>query len=234
MKIVPGYVSTEVDARLSYDTVATIKKAKHIIALYQKKGIKKNRILIKIASTWEGIQAAKELEKEGIRCNLTLIFNFFQAAACAESKVTLISPFVGRILDWYKKDTGKDYKPSEEPGVQSVQKIYTYFKKYNYKTLVMGASFRNSGEIVNLAGCDKLTVSPALLQELTNSTSKVPNKLSVEKSKKSKIAKIKADEKTYRWEMNQDAMATEKLAQGIRAFAADLEKLEAIVGKLLK
>ncbi|CAI2371585.1 unnamed protein product [Moneuplotes crassus] len=184
LDIVPGYVSTEVDARLSFDTKATVAKARKIIKLYKAAGVKKDRILIKIASTWEGIQAARILQKEGISCNLTLLFNFFQALACAQANVTLISPFVGRILDWYKKSTGKEYKPEEEPGVLSVTRIYNYYKKYGHKTFVMGASFRNSGEIINLAGCDRLTISPALLEELETSKGKIQKKLDSTKSKK--------------------------------------------------
>lgn len=184
LNIVPGYVSTEVDARLSFDTKATVAKARKIIKMYKAQGVKKDRILIKIASTWEGIQAARILQKEGISCNLTLLFNFFQALACAQANVTLISPFVGRILDWYKKSTGKEYKPSEEPGVLSVSKIYNYYKKFGHKTFVMGASFRNSGEILNLAGCDRLTISPALLEELKTSQGKVQKKLDKSTSSK--------------------------------------------------
>lgn len=234
LEIVPGYVSTEVDARLSFDTKATIKKAKKLIAMYKKAGIDKKRILIKIASTWEGVQAARELQKEGIQCNLTLMFNFFQAVACAQANATLISPFVGRILDWYKKATGTDYKPEDEPGVHSVTRIYNYFKKHGHKTYVMGASFRNSGEIINLAGCDRLTISPALLNELSQSNDKIERKLSPEKAKSEcKDDKIKVTEELFRWEMNQDAMATEKLAEGIRKFSEDLVSLEGIIKQRL-
>jgi transaldolase len=230
LEIIPGYVSTEVDARLSFDTEATIKKAKKIIAMYKKAGVSKDRILIKIAATWEGIQAAKQLQKEGIQCNLTLLFSFHQALACAQAGCTLISPFVGRILDWYKKSTGIDYKPEDEPGVHSVTRIYNYFKKYGHKTYVMGASFRNSGEILNLAGCDRLTISPALLDELSNSTDKVVKKLDASKSKSvCNDPKLIVTEKVFRWELNKDAMATEKLAEGIRKFGEDLETLEGII-----
>ena len=230
LDIVPGYVSTEVDARLSFNTKATVNKARKLIKLYKEVGVKKDRILIKIASTWEGIQAAKILRKEGINCNLTLLFNFHQALACAQAKVTLISPFVGRILDWYKKSTGKDYKPAEEPGVKSVSRIYNYYKKYGHKTFVMGASFRNSGEILNLAGCDRLTISPKLLEELKNSKGKVAQKLNATNSKKeSKDKKMNVTEEVFRWEMNEDAMATEKLAEGIRKFSKDIVTLEGII-----
>ena len=229
-KIVPGYVSTEVDARLSFDTEATIKKARDIIQLYEEVGIQKDRILIKIAATWEGIQAAKVLEKEGITCNLTLIFSIAQAIACADVGCTLISPFVGRIMDWYKKSKGVDkFEPAEDPGVLSVTAIYNYYKKYGYETIVMGASFRNTGEICELAGCDRLTISPELLEELTNSTEEVPQKLDAAKAAEMDIPKVDMKESTFRWMMNEDAMATEKLAEGIRGFAKDIVKLEEIV-----
>jgi transaldolase len=230
-KIVPGYVSTEVDARLSFDTEGTIAKARRIIELYKEVGIDKSRILIKIAATWEGVQAAKVLEQEdGITCNLTLIFSQAQAIACGEAKCTLVSPFVGRIMDWYKKNEGVDgFEPSKDPGVISVASIYNYYKKYGYKTVVMGASFRNTEEIVELAGCDKLTIAPALLDKLMASTEPIMKKLDAEKASKMDIPKIDMDEKTFRWMMNQDAMATEKLAEGIRGFTADIEKLEKIV-----
>lgn len=229
-KIVPGYVSTEVDARLSFDTEATIAKARTIINLYKEAGVDKSRILIKIAATWEGIKAAEVLEKEGIACNLTLIFSKAQAIACAEAGCTLISPFVGRIMDWYKKSEGVDgYEPSDDPGVKSVTSIYNYYKKYGYKTIVMGASFRNVGEILELAGCDRLTISPGLLETLTASTDEVPQKLDASKSASLDIEKIDMCEKTFRWMMNEDAMATEKLAQGIRNFAIDIVKLEDII-----
>ncbi|KAA8915950.1 hypothetical protein TRICI_001867 [Trichomonascus ciferrii] len=224
LDIVPGRVSTEVDARLSFDKEATIKKAKEIIALYEQRGISKDRILIKIASTWEGIQAAKELEeKYQIHCNLTLLFSFVQAVACAEAKVTLISPFVGRILDWYKKSTGKDYQSHDDPGVVSVKGIFDYYKKYGYKTIVMGASFRNTGEIKELAGCDFLTVSPALLEELYNSTQPVPKKLDSAAAQAKDLEKVSYinDEPQFRHLLNEDQMATEKLSEGIRKFSAD-------------
>lgn len=229
-KIVPGYVSTEVDARLSFDTQATIAKARSIIALYKEAGIDKSRILIKIAATWEGIKAAEVLEEEGISCNLTLIFSKAQALACAEAGCTLISPFVGRIMDWHKKKEGVDgYESSDDPGVKSVTAIYNYYKKYGYKTIVMGASFRNVGEILELGGCDRLTISPGLLETLTNCSDEVVQKLDASKSSSMDIEKIDMDEKTFRWMMNEDAMATEKLAEGIRNFASDIEKLEDIV-----
>ena len=226
LKTVPGYVSTEVDARLSFDTLATVKKARVLIGLYEDEGIDRKRILIKIASTWEGIQAAKILEEEGIRCNLTLLFNFHQAVACAQANVTLISPFVGRILDWYKKAEGvSEYAPFDDPGVKSVSRIYRYYKAYNYQTIVMGASFRNIGEIQALSGCDKLTISPALLQELKDCTT--PLKIALQPDMATEDVKLsQLDESAFRWAMNEDPMATEKLAEGIRNFAADLVSLE--------
>ena len=226
LKIVPGRVSTEVDARLSFDTEGTIAKAREIIALYEKAGISKDRILIKIASTWEGIKAAETLEKEGIHCNLTLLFSFAQAVACAEAKVQLISPFVGRILDWFKKSTGQEFSGAEDPGVQSVTEIYTYYKKFGHATEVMGASFRNTGEILELAGCDLLTISPGLLGELQASTDPVALKLDANKSADADIEQVSFDEKSFRLAMNEDAMATEKTAEGIRGFSADIVKLE--------
>lgn len=230
LDIVPGYVSTEVDARLSFDTEATIKKAEKLIDMYSKVGVSKDRILIKIASTWEGIQAARKLQKKGIQTNLTLMFNFYQAIACAQADCTLISPFVGRILDWYKKSTGKDYTPEEEPGVQSVSRIYNYYKKFGHKTYVMGASFRNSGEITNLAGCDRLTIAPKLLDELSASTAQITRKLSpTHAEEECKDPEVKVTEKLFRWEMNEDAMATEKLAEGIRKFSEDIVSLENII-----
>lgn len=228
LNIVPGRVSTEVDARLSFDKEATIKKAIEIIKLYESIGISKDRILIKIASTWEGIQAAKELEsKYQIHCNLTLLFSFAQAVACAEAKVTLISPFVGRILDWYKAATGEAYTQETDPGVISVKQIYNYYKKYNYHTIVMGASFRNTGEIKELAGCDYLTVAPKLLEELMNSSEQIPKKLDVATAQTSTEPKVSFvdDEAAFRFSLNEDAMATEKLSQGIRAFAKDAKTL---------
>lgn len=227
LKIVPGRVSTEVDARLSFDMEATVQKARDIIALYEENGISRERILIKIASTWEGIRAAEILEKEGIRCNLTLLFSMAQAIACAEAGVRLISPFVGRILDWYKKDRGVSEIPAtEDPGVISVTNIFNYYKKFDYPTQVMGASFRNIGEICELAGSDLLTISPALLKELEQTEGNLEKKLDAEKAKTMDIQKIDMDEKTFRWMMNEDAMATEKTAEGIRNFTKDLIKLE--------
>jgi transaldolase len=233
LKIVPGRVSTEVDARLSFDTQGTVDKALQLIAAYEKEGISRDRILIKIASTWEGIKAAEILEKQGIHCNLTLLFSFAQAVACAEAKVQLISPFVGRILDWYKASTGKDYQGDEDPGVISVKAIYNYYKKYGYKTEVMGASFRNKGEIIALAGCDLLTISPGLLAELAASEEPISAKLTAEDASKDPVEKISLDEKTFRLMYNEDAMATEKTAQGINNFAADIVKLEKLVNDSL-
>lgn len=225
LKIVPGRVSTEVDARLSFDTESNIKKAREIIALYKDAGIDKERILIKIASTWEGIQAAKELEKEGIHCNMTLLFSLVQAVACAEAKATLISPFAGRITDFYKQKEGKSsYPPNEDPGVLSVRSIFNYYKRYDYKTVVMGASFRTKEQVMELAGCDLLTVSPQLLEELQNSTAEVSRKLDPQKT--TDVPKIDIAEKNFRWLLNEDEMADFKLAEGIRRFAADLKKLE--------
>ncbi|MFT6154163.1 MAG: transaldolase [Bermanella sp.] len=226
---VPGYVSTEVDARLSFDTVATVEKARKLIGLYADAGIGRDRILIKIASTWEGIQAAKVLEEEGITCNLTLLFSFVQAVACAQANAKLISPFVGRILDWYKKAEGKDSYPSnEDPGVVSVSRIYRYYKAYDYSTIVMGASFRNTGEIEALAGCDKLTISPALLAELERDNDTLEQKLdSKQPSLDDKWPQL--NEAEFRWILNQDPMATEKLSEGIRNFAADLVSLEGFI-----
>jgi transaldolase len=231
LAIVPGRVSTEVDARLSFDTEGTIKMAHDIIALYKENGISKDRILIKIASTWEGIRAAEQLEKEGIHCNLTLLFGIHQAIACAEAKVTLISPFVGRILDWYKKDTGKDFQGADDPGVQSVTKIYSYFKKYDYKTVVMGASFRNIGEIEELAGCDLLTISPNLLHELEAKQGDLPRKLDPEKSKSLDIEKITIDKATFDKMHAADRMAHDKLKEGIEGFTKALEQLEQLLAK---
>jgi len=234
LKIVPGRVSTEADARLSFDTQATLDKARAFITRYEKNGIDRKRILIKIASTWEGIHAAEELEKEGIHCNLTLLFSFHQAVACAEAGVTLISPFVGRIMDWHKAKGGSDFAPAEDPGVQSVTRIYNYYKKFDYPTEVMGASFRNTGEITELAGCDLLTISPGLLEELQETEGDLPLKLAVENAKQCDCEKISLDERTFRWEMNEDACATEKLAEGIRRFAADTVKLETFLGEKLQ
>ncbi|MEA4937501.1 MAG: transaldolase [Paludibacter sp.] len=234
LKIVPGRVSTEVDARLSFDTEATIDKARELIALYEANGIPRERILIKIASTWEGINAAEIIEKEGIHCNLTLLFSKAQAIRCAEAGVTLISPFVGRILDWYKKERGVSSIPgAEDPGVQSVTDIFHYYKKFGYHTIVMGASFRNIDEIIELAGCDALTISPSLLKILENTEGVLVQKLSPEASKLMDINPIEMNEKTFRWMMNEDAMATEKLAEGIRKFTEDLIKLEQFISDLL-
>lgn len=225
LKIVPGRVSTETDAYLSFDTAALVAKAHRFIELYETHGISHERILIKIASTWEGIRAAEILQREGINCNLTLLFSLPQAVACAEAKVKLISPFVGRILDWHKKAAGKDFAPAEDPGVLSVKEIYAYYKKFGYSTEVMGASFRNVGEIQELAGCDLLTISPQLLGELQKSTAPLPRKLSPEMARDSKIERLELDEKKFRWLLNENAMATEKTSEGIRLFNADAEKL---------
>ena len=228
LKIVPGRISTEVDARLSYDTQATVEKARKLIALYNAAGISNDRILIKIASTWQGIRAAEILEKEGINCNLTLLFSEAQARACAEAGVYLISPFVGRILDWYKANTDKkEYAPAEDPGVISVTKIYNYYKEYGYKTVVMGASFRNVGEIIELAGCDCLTIAPALLKELQENSTALVRKLDYKGEVKAKPQPL--TEAEFYWQHNSDAMAVEKLAEGIRKFAVDQEKLEAML-----
>jgi len=229
LKIVPGRVSTEVDARLSFDTAGTIAKARHLIGLYEADGIPRERILIKVASTWEGIKAAEVLQKEGINCNLTLLFSLPQAIACADAGVRLISPFVGRILDWYKAATKKDYAPHEDPGVVSVTSIFHYYKKFGYKTEVMGASFRNKGEITELAGCDLLTISPALLGELQASNDPLPLKLDAAASAGMDIERRSYDEKTFRYEVNEDQMATEKTSDGIRKFAADVVKLEKLI-----
>jgi len=234
--VVEGRVSTEVDARLSFDKEAQVNKAVKLIKYYEKEGISKERVLIKLSSTWEGIQAARELESvHGIHCNLTLLFSFAQAVACAEAGVTLISPFVGRILDWYKASTGKtEYAPEEDPGVVSVTKIYNYYKKHGYKTVVMGASFRNTGEVIALAGCDLLTISPALLQQLDSMSNDVPVKLSAAQAQGSDTAKISLDEAGFRWLHNEDEMAVHKLSEGIRKFAADAVKLENIIKERLQ
>lgn len=231
LKIIPGRVSTEVDARLSFDTAATVAKAKKLIELYQARGIDRERVLIKIASTWEGIKAAEQLEKEGIHCNLTLLFSFAQAVACAEAGVFLISPFVGRIMDWYKANGGQqEYAPLEDPGVLSVTRIYNYYKQHGYSTIVMGASFRNTGEIEALAGCDYLTIGPNYLEELRNDDGELVRQLSAENTGDPQT-KLSLDEATFRWMQNEDAMATEKLAQGIRAFAVDQVKLENLISE---
>jgi transaldolase len=227
LKVIPGRVSTEVDASLSFDTEATLAKAHELIRLYEERGTSRERILIKIASTWEGIKAAEKLEQEGIHCNLTLLFSFAQAVACAEAKVTLISPFVGRIYDYYKKENGgKDIAIDQDPGVASVTRIYNYFKKYDYKTVVMGASFRKVEQITHLAGSDLLTISPDLLDEMQKTEGEIERKLTAEGAKASSDEKIHLDEKTFRWMHNEDAMATDKLAEGIRKFYADARKLE--------
>src|SRR5213083_991940 len=229
LDIVPGRVSTETDARLSYDVEGSIKKARQLVQLYEERKIPRERVLIKIASTWEGLNAAEQLQKEGIRCNLTLMFSLPQAVRAAEAKVQLISPFVGRIYDWYKKENKRDYTGTEDPGVQSVQEIYSYYKKFGYKTEVMGASFRNVGQIRELAGCDLLTISPELLDKLSESTEPLERKLDPEKAKSAKIDKLELDEKKFRWLLNEDAMAYEKTGEGIRKFAADVVKLEKFV-----
>lgn len=232
LKIIPGRVSTETDARLSFDTQGSIEKGYALIELYEKAGIDRERVLIKIASTWEGIKAAEVLEKSGIHCNLTLLFSLPQAIACAEAKVQLISPFVGRIYDWYKKENGKEYANADDPGVQSVIKIYNYFRKFGYDTEVMGASFRNVSQIVELAGCNLLTISPDLLKKLVDSKDPITRKLSVESAKKHDVEKINMNENSFRTMLNDDAMATEKLAEGIRQFSADSVKLEKLVNAL--
>ncbi|MGA7234909.1 MAG: transaldolase [Bryobacteraceae bacterium] len=227
LKVVPGRVSTEVPASLSFDTEAAIVKARKLISLYEAQGVSRERILIKLASTWEGIRAAERLEKEGIHCNLTLLFSFAQAVACAEAQVTLISPFVGRIYDWYKKEGGdKEIPPDQDPGVASVTRIYNYYKKYGYKTQVMGASFRNVNQIERLAGCDLLTISPELLDQLEKTEGSLERKLDPAKAKTSKEDRLHLDEKTFRWMHNEDAMATDKLAEGIRKFNSDAQHLE--------
>ncbi len=233
LNIVPGRVSTEVDAGLSFDTEATIKKAYRLIADYEELGVKRERVLIKIASTWEGIRAAERLEKEGIHCNLTLLFSFAQAVACAEAGVTLISPFVGRIYDYYKKERGADIPADEDPGVQSVTKIYDYFKKFDYKTQVMGASFRKVEQITHLAGCDLLTISPDLLEKLEKDSGTLAPALTVTAAKSSDAKKLHLDEKTFRWMHNQDPMAVEKLSDGIRKFYADARKLEKLAQSMV-
>lgn len=231
LEIVPGRVSTEVDARLSYDKEKTMEQARDIIKQYDGAGIGRDRVLVKIASTWEGIQAAKELEEDGINCNLTLLFGLHQAVACAEAKVTLVSPFVGRILDWYKKDTGKDYKPAEDPGVESVTEIYHYYKKFGYKTQIMGASFRNVGEIEELAGCDLLTIAPKLLKELQDTEGTLERKLDAAKSEDAKIEKIKMDQATFEKMHAENRMAHDKLKEGIEGFSEALENLENLLAK---
>jgi len=231
--VVPGRVSTETDARLSFDVEGSIKKARRLIELYQERGIPRERVLIKIASTWEGLNAAEQLQKEGIRCNLTLMFSMPQAVRAAEAKVQLISPFVGRIYDWYKKEMKRDFVGAEDPGVQSVVEIYTYYKKFDILTEVMGASFRNTGQILELAGCDCLTISPELMGELSKSTDPIDHKLTRETAKAAKVDKLELDEKKFRWLLNENAMATDKTAEGIRKFAVDVVKLEKFVASKL-
>lgn len=232
LKVIPGRVSTEVDARLSFDVEGSIKKAHHLISLYEKAGIDRKRILIKLASTWEGILAAEKLEKEGIHCNMTLMFSLAQAIGCAQVGATLISPFVGRILDWYKKNEGKEsYPPTQDPGVVSVTEIYNYYKKMGIKTQIMGASFRNTDEIVELAGCDLLTIAPKLLEELQTAVGPVPRKLDPEAARKMPIEKISLNEKQFRWMLNENPMAVDKLSEGIRNFAKDIVKLEKVIAQ---
>jgi len=229
LRVIPGRVSTEIDASLSFNTAASVAKGRELIRLYEQAGVERERVLIKMASTWEGIRAAEILEKEGIHCNMTLLFSLAQAIACAEAGAQLISPFVGRIYDWYKKSTGIDYVGGEDPGVQSVKRIYNYYRKFGYKTEVMGASFRNTGQILELAGCDLLTISPDLLQQLADSSAPVERKLNADGGAGAGIGKISLDEPTFRFMMNEDAMATEKTAEGIRAFCADTGKLKQII-----
>jgi transaldolase len=232
LKLIPGRVSTETDARLSFDTQGTVDKGRALIALYEAAGIPRERVLIKIASTWEGIRAAEILERDGIRCNMTLLFSLPQAVACAEARAQLISPFVGRIYDWHKKSTGQEYTGADDPGVQSVKRIYAYYRKFGYATEVMGASFRNTSQIVELAGCDLLTISPELLQKLAESDAPVPRRLSPEAARATDLQKLHLDENRFRLMLNDDAMATEKLAEGIRLFCADAVKLEKMIAAL--
>jgi transaldolase len=232
LEIVPGRVSTETDARLSFDTNATVAKGRQLIELYEAAGISRERILIKIASTWEGIRAAEILEKEGIRCNMTLLFSLAQAAACAEAGAQLISPFVGRIYDWFKKQTGQEIFGADDPGVLSVKRIYNYYRKFGYKTEIMGASFRNTSQILELAGCDLLTISPDLLQKLSDSETKISSKLNPETAKQSDLEKIEISEASFRFLLNEDAMASEKLSEGIRLFCADTVKLETLIAEM--
>ncbi|MEI7446842.1 MAG: transaldolase [Burkholderiales bacterium] len=229
LAIVPGRVSTEVDARLSFDAEATVERARRIIGLYEAQGIGRDRVLIKIASTWEGIGAAERLERDGIRCNLTLLFGFPQAVACADAGVTLISPFVGRIYDWYRKRDGVDFDGESDPGVASVRRIFAYYKKFGYPTEVMGASFRNVGQILALAGCDLLTISPELLESLRGSEADVPRRLDAVAAARQPVERVRFDEKLFRFELNEDAMASDKLSEGIRAFVADARKLDALI-----
>jgi transaldolase len=232
LDIIPGRVSTETDARLSFDTEATISKGRALIALYEAAGVPRERILIKIASTWEGIQAARVLEKEGIRCNMTLLFSLPQAVACADAGAQLISPFVGRIYDWYKKSSGHEFSGADDPGVQSVKRIYTYYRKFGHKTEVMGASFRNTSQITELAGCDLLTISPELLQKLAESDAPLERKLNEAEARSADVPRLTLDERAFRFQLNEDAMASEKLAEGIRLFCADAVKLEKMIEAL--
>jgi transaldolase len=233
LKYIPGRVSTEVDARLSFDTARSVEKARRFISLYEKAGVKRSRVLVKLASTWEGIKAAEKLEREGIHCNMTLLFSFAQAAACADAGVTLISPFVGRIYDWHRQARKVDDIPLEDdPGVASVVRIYNYYKKHGYKTQVMGASFRKTGQILALAGCDLLTIAPELLDKLSKAEGEIPRSLSPDAAQRSEVEKVSLDEKTFRWQHNEDAMATDKLAEGIRRFDADARKLEKLIVSL--
>ncbi len=234
LEIVPGRVSTETDARLSFDTEGSIKKGRQLIELYEKRGIDRKRVLIKIASTWEGINAAEQLQKDGINCNLTLLFSLAQAVRCAEARVRLISPFVGRIYDWFKAANKKDYTGAEDPGVISVKEIYTYYKKFGYETEVMGASFRNTSQILELAGCDLLTISPELLDKLAKTHEPIERKIGPNRSKDSSLERLELDEKKFRYLLNDDAMATEKTAEGIRKFSADIVKLEKFIAEKLK
>jgi len=229
LEIIPGRVSTEVDARLSFDVEGTVAKARELIELYAAREVPKERVLIKVASTWEGARAAEILQREGINCNMTLLFSLPQAAVCAEAGAKLISPFVGRILDWHKASTGKEYGREDDPGVASVREIFTYYKKFGYETEIMGASFRNMGEVVELAGCDLLTISPKLLEELKNADETVDRKLDPEAAKSADVEKLELNEKAFRWRLNEDPMATEKLAEGIRVFAADMDKVRGLV-----
>jgi transaldolase len=234
LEIVPGRVSTETDARFSFDVTGSIEKARRLVKLYQEQGIGRERVLIKIASTWEGLEAAEQLQKEGIKCNMTLLFSLPQAVRAAEAKVQLISPFVGRIYDWFKAANKRDYTGAEDPGVQSVREIYTYYKKFDYETEVMGASFRNTSQIIELAGCDLLTISPELMKELSQSDQAIERKLTPEQAKGANVQRLDLDEKKFRYLLNEDAMATEKTAEGIRKFAADIVKLEKLVAGKLK
>lgn len=232
LKIIPGRVSTEVDARLSFQTEETVARARRMIELYEMRDVPRERVLIKIAATWEGVKAVEILEREGINCNVTLLFGFGQAIACAEAGAFLISPFVGRILDWYKKNEGIEYRPETDPGVLSVKRIYQYYKKFGFRTIIMGASFRNTGEIEELAGCDRLTIGPNFLEDLSNDTGPLKQKLSPDMEFADDLERIEMDETIFRWMLNEDAMATEKLAEGIRNFSKDLVKLEEFVRKI--